>query len=162
MQFNGMQGFQGNQNQQGMYGYGCYVPDRQNFQQFQSQVQTQMSLPNQQQPFYGKVVDNFDSITANDVPMNGQPATFIKNDGSEIQVRVWTPSGTIATTRYKPYTETKAEETANTSPDSLESLYDDFKSFREELLGRIDRLDKSVSGKSNSGRGSKREVESDE
>lgn len=123
---------------------------------------TQIPVPNQQSPFYGKIVESFDSVTANDVPMNGQPATFIKNDGSEIQIRVWTPQGTIATTRYMPYTEPRNENTENITGTNIDSLYDDFRSFKETVLSRFDRLDKSVSAKSNSGSRNKREVESDE
>lgn len=149
MQYNTIPGiqYQGYQGYQGNPGYG--YQDRYQSAQYQ-------------QPFYGKIVDNFDSVTANDVPMNGQPATFIKNDGSEIQVRVWTANGTIATTRYMPYSEPKKEDAENVSSDSLKSLYDDFQDFKEQIISRFDRLDKSVSGKSNSGRGTKREVESDE
>lgn len=144
-----------------------YMPNynNYNYQPYQYQpMQYQPAQPqyNQSIGISGKLVDSFDNVTVNDVPMDGNPATFIKKDMSEIQVRMWTPQGTISTTSYKPYIEPKKEDTANSSSVSLESLYDDFRGFREELLFRFDRLDKSVSTKPNNGRGNKREVECDE
>ena len=132
----------------------AYQPQYQN--QYQPQYQPQM------QSVVGRMVDDFGMITANDVPMDGNPATFIKRDGSEIQTRMWSANGQIVTTTYKPFLEPLEDKTANSSSEELNALYEDFKSFKEEIFSRFDRLDKSVSAKPNSGRGNKREVESDE
>lgn len=130
--------------------------DRQS--QYQTMFPAQMSGTSPQ-PFYGKIVDSFDNIAVSDIPMNGQPATFIKADASEIQLKAWTSQGTISTKSYRPYEEqNEVEEHKN----SVESLYEDFQSFKDEIFSRFDRLDKSVSAKSNSGSRNKREVESDE
>ena len=56
----------------------------------------------QQNGLITKVVKDFDVITANDVPMDGNGAMFIKSDGSEIQVRRWASDGKITPTVYKP------------------------------------------------------------
>lgn len=75
----------------------------------QLQAMQQSLQPAQMQPAYqglfGRVVDDFGAITANDVPMNGLGAVFIKKDGSEVQIRSWTANGTIATTSYMPVLE---------------------------------------------------------
>lgn len=48
----------------------------------------------------GRSVNDFSEISANDVPMNGSCAYFPKNDLSEIQIRRWTPQGTIEAQTY--------------------------------------------------------------
>lgn len=75
--------------------------------QYQQQVGTQMSSPQQFAMLNGKIVDDFGMITANDVPMDGNGAIFIKKDGSEIQLRNWSANGTIQTTSYKPILDNK-------------------------------------------------------
>lgn len=79
-----------------------------------NQYQIGNSFPNyqntyQQQPqqtiasgINGRYVDSFDSITANEVSMDGKPSLFIKNDMSEIQARVWNANGTISNFVFKP------------------------------------------------------------
>lgn len=49
----------------------------------------------------GKYVNDFNEVNANDVPMNGMPAVFIKTDRSEIQMREWSPNGQITPTTYR-------------------------------------------------------------
>lgn len=68
----------------------------------QGQYQPQMQQTQQFAGLNGKIVDDFEMITANDVPMDGNGAIFIKKDGSEIQLRNWAANGTIQTTSYKP------------------------------------------------------------
>lgn len=124
--------------------------------QTQGMVGANMSLPNN---LVGRVVDDFNTITANDVPMNGQPATFIKRDGSEIQVRVWTSSGTIATTSYKPIVEDLKDETSILSSDEIKSLRNDFTTLSEVINERFDKVEKFISGRT--GR-TKKEVSDEE
>lgn len=50
----------------------------------------------------GRYVNTFEEITANDVPMDGKSALFIKNDMSEIEARAWTPNGMINRIVFKP------------------------------------------------------------
>lgn len=105
-----------------MYQYPNYSPQMNNYQPYNPMMNAQQRLAQmeqqypqfsqqgqyqpqvQQQTFglNGKVVDDFNIITANDVPMDGNGAIFIKKDGSEIQLRNWAANGTIQTTSYKP------------------------------------------------------------
>lgn len=125
------------------------------YQQPQIQQQYQQPVPVNNNLF-GRIVDDFNAITANDVPMQ-QPATFIKRDGSEIQVRAWTSQGTIATTSYKPILANENENSTNLQSNTLNALNDDMRAFREEINARFDKLEKSIGG---SGRGrTKKEVE---
>ena len=86
----------------------------------QLQAMQQSLQPAQMQPTYqgifGRIVDDFGAITANDVPMNGIGAVFIKKDGSEIQIRNWNANGTIATTSYIPILEPQNAETGINTP----------------------------------------------
>lgn len=129
--------------------------------QFQPQYQPQF-MPSFQQPqqptIFGKFISDFGTITANDVPMTGSAAVFVKNDGSEIQTRAWNSNGTISTTTYKPISDNKTEQTENVSSVSLESLYDDLTAFREEVFSKLDRLDRTFANRTKA----KREVESNE
>ena len=115
---------------------------------------TQMSLPNQQtqqiqqvQGLNGRIVDDFGMITANDVPMDAMGALFIKSDGTEIQRRVWTSNGTIATSRFKPI----LEEQVNDSPQSEEKAKFDlseasteaFMKRFDDITERLDKMEKS-------------------
>lgn len=91
-----------------------YVSNLQNqIATMQNQIQNyQQALNNIQQPqiqqspqmmgISTQIVDSFDSISANSVPMDNNGAIFALRDGSEIQTRRWTPDGKIATTSYKP------------------------------------------------------------
>ena len=127
------------------------IPNYQNYYQnsYQSNPYLNYYQPQQQQipqmqvqapRLSGKLVSNFKEVTANDVPMDGSIAAFIKNDGTEIQLRAWKADGTIATTRFKPILENKIEDTA---PSKENAFYDDFKAFRTEIFERLDKLDKS-------------------
>ena len=74
-------------------------------------------------------------ITANDVPMDNTGAWFVKSDGTEIQRRVWTSNGTIATSRFKPV----LEEQVNNSPQEEEkAVFDLSEASTEVLMKRFD------------------------
>lgn len=126
---------------------------------------TQMSGANQQQfGLNGRIVDDFNTLSANDVPMDGNGAIFIKKDGSEIQLRNWTANGTIQTTSYKPILDTNSEKGANIPQVDLNGLYEDVKALRGEISERFDRLEKSMVGTvaKTAARGKKAEVCIDE
>lgn len=72
------------------YPYQSYLPQQAPMQP--TFVQNQNVQPS---TLSGRVVNDFNEITINDVPMSGQYAYFPKSDLSEIQVRRWTPNGTI-------------------------------------------------------------------
>ena len=126
---------------------------------------TQMSGANQQQVgLNGRIVDDFNILSANDVPMDGNGAIFVKKDGSEIQLRNWTANGTIQTTSYKPILEPNSENGTNIPQMDLNGLYDDVRALRGEISERFDRLEKSMVGTvaKTTARGKKAEVCIDE
>ncbi len=82
----------------------------------------------------GKTVNDFSEITANDVPMDGSSAIFLKADGTEIQKRMWNPNGQIVVTSYKPILEQKEEKVENVTYD-VEKLKND---LLDELVGVFD------------------------
>lgn len=134
-----------------------YIDRMNQLQQYQQNLQmspTQMSGTSQQpQGIIGRVVNDFNEITANDVPMNGNAAFFPKADGSELQVRSWASNGTIQTITYKPILEQNQSEGTNIPQNDFTTLNEGINAFREEILARLDNIEKSMGGnaiKSNS------------
>lgn len=127
-----------------------YMDRMAQLQQYQQNLQmqpTQMSGALQiQQPqgIIGKIVGDFSEITANDVPMNGTSAVFPKNDMSEIQIRTWGADGKIQTISYKPILEQNQTESTNIPQMDFNTLNEDVKALREDILARLDSIEKSV------------------
>ena len=114
--------------------YPTYNPYQQNY-----------AMPNYAQPQPGivtKTVDDFGYITANDVPMDGNGAIFIKKDGSEIQRRVWTAQGNIIVTSYLPQIANQNEFAVNVSSETEKSNLGAFNEFKETLKSLNDKIDK--------------------
>lgn len=139
--------------------YGNYPQYQQTYQQPQVPVQYMDrlgQLQNMQQPqmmqqpvqrqigINGAVVEDFGIITANDVPMDGNGAVFIKRDGSEIQIRNWTANGTIATSVFKPVKMEDMSKTSDNLPNGLEALYTTFEDKFNQLFNKIDKLEESM------------------
>lgn len=86
--------------------YGGYTPMFQQ-SQFQNQLQSQ---PSQMQASIlspgvsGRVIDDISTVSASEVPMNGEQAVFIMRDGSSVYTKRWLANGNIATTQYLPQT----------------------------------------------------------
>lgn len=123
--------------------------DRMNqLQQYQQNLQMQQPQfqPVQQQApdLSCRVVNDFGVISANDVPMDGRGAVFMKQDGTEIQWRNWSANGTIVTTLYKPILEQNQAETTNTPQMDFNALNDDVRALREDIIARLDRLEQSM------------------
>lgn len=131
-----------------------------NQQQFQPQIQAQMQAQQQQIGLNCRVVDDFSMITANDVPMDGNGAVFMRKDASEVQWRNWTANGTIQTTIYRPIQPENQLENTNIPQMDFNALNEDVRALREDILARLDIIEKSVS-KPNT-RGKKAEVSADE
>lgn len=110
----------------------------------QGQFQPQMQQTQQFSGLNGRIVDDFNILSANDVPMDGNGAIFVKKDGSEIQLRNWTANGTIQTTSYKPILEPNSENGTNIPQTDLNGLYEDVRALRGEISERFDRLEKSM------------------
>jgi len=148
--------------------------DRMNqLQQYQQNLQmapVQMSGTPQQQyqqaptGISTRIVDDFNSLSANDVPMDGNGAIFIKRDGSEIQWRNWAANGTIVTTPYKQFLEQSNQEGTNIPQMDFNGLYEDVKALRGEISERFDRLEKSMVNPAakSSGSRNKKEASTDE
>lgn len=114
-------------------------------QQIQQSQQTQpMQMQNQSQGIIGKPVNDFSEITADDIPMNGTPAVFVKNDMSEIEVRVWGKDGIIRPTTYKPILEENATDGTNIPQIDFNGFMDDMRAFREDITSRFDKLEKTI------------------
>lgn len=163
-----------------MYQYPNYYPQMNNYNQpynpmmnaqqrlaQMEQQYPQFAQPMQFQPqmsqhlgLNGAIVDDFGVISANDVPMDGNGAIFIKKDGSEIQLRNWAANGTIQTTVYKPVQEENKSEGTNTPQMDFNALNEDVRALREDIMARLDTIEKSVSKPST--RGKKTEVNADE
>lgn len=130
----------------------------------QNMAGAQMSLPNQQQGIVGKIVNDFSELTANDVPMNGSAAFFPKADGSEIQARAWTANGTIQTVIYKPVQPENNADATNIPQMDFNALNEDVRALREDILARLDSIEKSMGGTPTKAitRGKKAEVSENE
>lgn len=131
----------------------------QNYQQSLQQPQIQQNQP--QGGLIGKVVNDFSEITANDVPMNGVSAVFPKSDLSEVQLRTWAANGTIQTITYKPILDQNQQDGTNIPQNDFTALNDGINAFREEILARLDAIEKSVV-KPTASRTKKTEVNADE
>ena len=58
--------------------------------------------PNRFQTIPGRLVNNLDEITPQEVPMDGSVSLFPQNDYSAIYAKTWTKDGTIATVKFVP------------------------------------------------------------
>lgn len=105
------------------------------YQQMQPQVN---NIPRNN--LVGKMVDNFNCITANDVPMDGSCAIFPKNDLSEIQLRQWNSNGVINTVVYKPILDTKEVEATNTPQIDFKSEFGRITALCEDINKRLDMI----------------------
>lgn len=139
-----------------------YVDRMAQLQQYQQSLQQPQFQPQAQAPgIIGRIVNDFSEITANDVPMNGNAAFFLKADGSELQVRSWSSNGTIQTVVYKPVFEQNGADGTNTPQMDFNALNEDVRALREDILARLDAIEKSMS-KPPVARGKKTEVNADE
>lgn len=91
----------------------------------------------------GRMVDSFDSITANDVPMSGI-SIFPTNDLSQIAIKRWTPQGTIQTNFYKAFEPTLEPKTDILSTEAEKSPYDDFRVVIDGLKSEIETLNSKI------------------
>lgn len=141
--------------------YGNYYqPQYQNYQpQYQPQHQMQQFQPLSQQfrqqapAMVGRVVNSFDEITANDVPMDSPFAIFYKADGSEIQARGWTSQGTIATRAYKVVDDSNPNKSIT---EEENPLYSPIHALSDTFNERFDKLEQMLAPKT------RKKVDSDE
>lgn len=124
-----------------------YIAQMGQYQQnFQPQVQQMQQLQQQQaQGLICKPVADASNVSPNDVPMDGNAAVFPKNDFTEIYVKSWTPNGTIQTIVYKPINPENQSE-ANIPQMDFNALNEDVRALREDILARLDSIEKSMGG----------------
>lgn len=125
--------------------------------QLQASQQSQMIPPTNHRMLpglSGGIVDDFNIITANDVPMDGNGAIFIKRDGSEIQVRNWNANGSITASVFRPVTSEAENVNSGNGADSHAQLVDSlslvFQKQFDDLNGRFDKLEKALKAKGGS------------
>lgn len=131
---------------------------QQGAQMFPAQAQNS-NMVQQPQGLIGKMVNDVSMVSPNDVPMDGNIAIFPKSDMSEIYCKQWKQDGTIQTVVYKPILEQNQSEGINPQMD-FSVLNEDLRALREDVLSRLDAIEKSVS-KPNA-RGKKAEASVDE
>lgn len=115
----------------------------------QPQIQPQMPSYAQnvaQNGLSGKYVGDFSEITANDVPMTGQGALFIKGDLSEIQLRNWNANGLIDIKAFKPFVPDVEVSTQSTEHAYLPS--DELRTALESINDRLDKMEGLLKRKS--------------
>lgn len=136
---------------------------QQNLQMFPSQMSGTPQQLFQQAPagLNGRFVDDFSILNANDVPMDGSGAVFIKRDASEIQWRRWGNMGNIEMTSYKPNLEQNNQEGTNIPQMDFNGLYEDMKALIEEITERFDRLEKSMTAPTTKSSSSRAKKEAD-
>lgn len=101
-------------------------------------------VANNNQTIVGSVVNDFNSITANDVPMDGRPATFVKNDLSEIQLRSWTSNGQIQNIVFKPIENNEPNNSTLSKEKSVLALSDEVTALFDGINSRLDKIEKAV------------------
>lgn len=80
-----------------------YAPQNGNYvAQSQTYQNPYIQQPNRFQSIPGRLVNNLDEITPQEVPMDGSVSLFPQSDYSCIYAKTWTKEGTIATVRYVP------------------------------------------------------------
>lgn len=123
-----------------------YMAQMQYQQNFQPQVQQAQQLQQQQgQGLICKPVMDASNVSPNDVPMDGNPAVFPKNDFTEIYVKSWTPNGTIQTVVYRPAQPESQSEATNIPQMDFNALNEDVRALREDIKGVRDMIEKSMS-----------------
>lgn len=134
--------------------------------QYQQNFQPQAQQPQQPQAqgLICKPVVDASNVSPNDVPMDGNPAVFPKNDFTEIYVKSWTPNGTIQTVVYRPVQLENQSDTTNIPQMDFNALNEDVRALREDIKGVRDMIEKSVAVPvaKTSQRGKKTEVNADE
>ena len=136
-------------------------PYQQNMAQPQPQIQVPQQQPQQTAGMNAMIVDDFSLLSANDVPMDGSGAVFIKKDGTEIQWRRWGNMGNIEMTSYNPILEKSSQEGTNIPQMNFNGLYEDVKALREEITDRFDKLEKSMTKSSTKSTSSRTKKEAD-
>ena len=147
MQLNSPQYMNSVYNPQGFYPqqYGNYAPYQQIQQQrFQPQEQYQAMQNQQAIGLNGRIVQVVENINANEVPMDGSMAFFLKQYLSEIYVKGWNADGTIKTIVYKPQIDNKSVQAVNSSFDTEKLKIDLSEQVTAGIMQRFDDLSAKI------------------
>lgn len=118
-------------------------------QSLQQPVQpAQMPMQNQQMNVVGKIVDSIEMVRSMDIPMDGGIYYFPKADGTEIFGKQWLPSGQTRILTFKPIQDLEAGNLSQVEEKIKFDLSDEsttaFMQRFDELVGKIDRLEQSM------------------
>lgn len=94
----------------------------------------------QQSMLVGRVTDDTNTITANEIPMDGRFALFPKSDMSEIIAKKWSPDGNIITISYKAQTDAKMNGTDISSSNSGKSILAVSEEATNGIMERLNEL----------------------
>lgn len=109
----------------------------------------QMSVTNQQMNVIGKIVDSVEMVKSMDIPADGNIYYFPKADGTEIFGKQWiVTEGRTRILSFKPVQDNDALELSTPEEKSKFDLSEEsttaFMQRFDELSGKIDRLEKSM------------------
>lgn len=111
-----------------------YAPQNGNYvTQSQTYQNPYIQQPSRFHSIPGRLVNNLDEITPQEVPMDGSVSLFPQNDYSAIYAKTWAKDGTIATVKFIPE---QPQITPQKSP--IEERLD-------KIDQRFDRLEKMLS-----------------
>lgn len=127
--------------------YPNYLMTNYMYQQPMPQVPQMPQMPMQNFGLNGKIVDDFNAITANDVPMDSFGAIFIKADGTEIQRKVWDKNGRIITVPFKAVTEGFGGQSYNLSEAQSKFDTEAFNVLNSKIDRLSERLDEALKNK---------------
>lgn len=111
----------------------------------QNQFIQQPMQQNQPQGLNCVIVDDFNAISANDVPMDGKGAVFMLRGGSQIEWRNWTANGTIQTVPYSPVQTENTEQATNIPQMDFNALNEDVRALREDIKEMRSMIENSIS-----------------
>lgn len=112
----------------------------QNYQQALANMQ-QAHIPTQQNSgIVTQIVDSFENISANSVPMDNFGAVFVLRNGAEIQTKRWSGDGDIITTSYKPILDDFNSNMDNSANQTEKSNLGASDGVTEALMKSIDTL----------------------
>ena len=126
-------------------------------------VQQPQTMASQQPPMVGRYVNDFSEVTANDVPMDGRSAVFVKSDMSEIQTRAWSADGKIVPVVFhpvpveqEPQHKTEEKVTVGLSEENVQAFMKRF----DDINDRLDKMEKSMLAKASASK-TKKEAEAE-
>ena len=79
-----------------------YTPQNGYAMPSQTYQNSYVQQPSRFQSIPGRLVNNLDEITPQEVPMDGSVSLFPQQDYSAIYAKTWTKDGTIATVKFVP------------------------------------------------------------